>query len=1564
MYPTGTDNCGIVALDETRVSGGVTTGPTARTPGNLDNTSVFYEGLTIISYVATDAAGNTGTCSFSVSVTNTLAPVISNCPDNVTVSNTPGLEGTPGLCSGLLGDYVPDYSTDGISTDDYAMQCGSGSATISYYLHSSGTLIPNITTYAFPPGNTIVRFKATDYSQTTRTATCTFTVRVTDTEDPTVSNCPESVTVSADDNCESVYSWTPPTFSDNCIGSLTGTTSHTPGFAFPLGVTYVNYDRADPAGNTVICSFSVTVIDDTAPTLTCPDDMTVNTSEDESTGCYGTPIFEEDLSFSDNCSVELTLNGPAFDVAYQVGVHTLAYSVIDDAGNSSDCAFTVTVVDDEGPSISGCPADIELNILVLNNCALPVTWMHPSAGSDNCVGTVQLTGPVSSPTPGKVPGSSFQTGTTTITYTATDVNGVTSVCAFDITINDLYPPSITCPADITVIVEAETCNIPVDLGLPTGTDNCTASGSIAFDPMFFDGTLMYSLVVPSTPEGYVIEEDTYVKWTATDASGRTATCYQYVQALPATPSMLCPADITVNITNNSCVVSKETVFALSADPAYFFPFPTDCYAPVNEGGEENNAPPVFEAGSHTITWSASFVNGESASCDQHVLVIDAVNPTITCPPNTTVAANGPNCTATGVVLNSPVANDNCQGFSVTNNAPTTYPIGTTTVKHTVTDAGGRTATCNQTVTVTGGGIPTLTCPANVTVNATSGCSATVSNLGTPTTNGLGCTGLTQPNPATRNPSGTTFSGVTTVTWTATFSNASTATCVQTVSVFDNVNPSIVCPANVTVSSNNPNCSASNVVLGAPNAQDNCPGVVATNNGPANYPLGVTTVMHTATDAGGRTATCNQTVTVSGNGTPTITCPTNITVNAQTGCTATVANLGTPTTNSNPCGNATQTSMTRLPAGSSFTGTTTVTWTATYSNNGTASCLQIVSVNDNTPPSIVCPPDVTVLNDLGDCFAHNVSIGSPNASDNCGSPTVSNNAPSAQDGYEIGDNEVAWTATDGASNAADCFQHVFVEAREEVCNNLDDDCDGMIDEDVAGGLAQLVKSLAGDGASGDSYGVSVSISGNYAVVGAHMDDDKGSSSGAAYILNYNGTTWTQVQKIVPTDGSAGDLFGESVAIDGDLVIIGAREDDDRGTNSGSAYIYRRNSMSGVWALEKKLIASIDGAAYDRFGLSVDIHNGYAAVGAPQDDNGATGNQGSVYIFKQTILDGLGQPWGLAQKRLAIGGTSFDEFGTSVSLGSTGGRTYLIAGAPKDDEMGVNSNSGSAVIFRDNSGGVDQWGEIRKLVPTDAQADDNFGYSVAISGQHALVGAYLEDNSGLNNNGAVYVFAQALGGADNWGQRTKLGASDAQDGDHFGWSVAIDGTEAIVGARYDDDLGADGGSAYFFSQDEGGSHFWGEVGKVKASDGATNDNFGTSVGISGGNSVVGAFRDDIGVQTDRGSAYFFANGCGSNFNGNNADRTGEQSTLLSGASSVRLFPNPTSDLLNIDVVLETESEVTITVTDAAGRIVSQVFSGVSAPEARYSWDASTVPSGLYFVRVDGGSLRKVVPVSVVK
>lgn len=1549
MAPTPADNCGIAVVNGLEISynEGDTYIDATATAGMMTLPTPFIEGNHVVYYRATDINTLNTTCSFTVQVRNLVPPVITFCQGNTTVS------ADPGECTAQIS-----------YTSTFDESCGQG--TLTHHLTNVNTAPidsdnSDLATYPFPVGTTTVYVKATDVSGMTNATSCSFTVTVTDDEDPQIADgsaCPENMTVGNDAGlCSAIVEWDAPVFSDNCtlVGSpVLAPANMGPGSEFAVGTTtFITYTQADASGNLGICSFSVTVEDTEGPTMDCPSDIVISTDP----GMCVASLSGYDVLSEDNCPgivsdyAILNDNSELWDLgdAFPLGTTQVRYEAADAIGNTTTCEFTVTVEDTEGPAFTYCPADI-VYYIVGNNCSFPVSWTQPNIGdaTDNCGSIVSFDGPVSAPTAGLTSGSMFVTGITTITYTATDDSGNEGYCSFTIQILDSTAPTITCPDDVEVIVDVETCEVVFsELGTPVIADNCTPAVDIEVEN---DAPGVYSSY-------------TLVTWTATDASGHTATCIQEVYVLEGTPEVICPADLTINIGNTSCVISYSDYDFVTAYPYW------DYGVCTSYGYSNNNAPPVFEAGAHIVEWTIDFYNGETVICEQNVLVVDQTNPTITCPPNVNTAANGPNCTATGVALGSPTATDNCQGFSVTNDAPSPFPLGTTTVTHTITDAGGRTATCEQMVTITGGGTPTLTCPANMTVNASNGCSATVTDLGTPTTNGLGCTGLTQPNPATRNPSGTTFTGVTTVTWTATFSNSSTATCVQTISVLDQTNPTIICPANVTASSNNQDCSASNVVLGAPNAQDNCPGVLASNNGLVNYPLGVTTVTHTATDAGGRTATCNQTVTVVGNGTPTITCPGNITVNAQTGCTATVSNLGTPTTNSNPCGNATQTSLTRLPAGSSFTGLTTVTWTATYSNNGTATCQQIVAVNDVTPPSIICPPDVTVLNDLGDCFAHNVNIGSPNSSDNCGSPIITNNAPSVQDGYEIGNNTVVWAATDATGNTTECEQNVFVEAREEVCNNLDDDCDGMVDEDVAGGLAELVKTLSTDGASGDSYGVSVDISGNYAIIGAHMDDDKGTSSGAAYIFTFDGTTWMQQKKIVPTDGAAGDLFGESVAIneDGSLVIIGAREDDDRGTNSGSAYIFGRNvGGTNNWGLVKKLTAS-DGAAYDRFGFSVDIRGNYAAVGAPQDDDFVApstivGNKGSVYIFEQNT-GGLSN-WGQLQKRTATDGTFFDEFGTSVSLGTSGARQYLLVGAPKDDDAGTNSNSGAAYIFRDDMDGTNSWGQIKKLVSTDAAFDDNFGFSVSISGQHALVGANLEDNSGFNNNGSAYVFAQTLGGADNWGQRTKLIASDPQDGDNFGWSVALDGTEALVGARNDDDSGVDGGSAYFFSQNEGSPDFWGEVGKVTASDGASNDNFGTSVSISGGNSVIGAFRDDITVQTDRGSAYFFANGCGSNFNGNSVDRTGNQATLLSNASSLRLFPNPTSDVLNIDVVLETESELTITVTDAAGRIVSQVFSGVAAPEARYQWDASTVPAGLYFVRVDGSSLRKVMPVSVVK
>jgi len=212
--------------------------------------------------------------------------------------------------------------------------------------------------------------------------------------------------------------------------------------------------------------------------------------------------------------------------------------------------------------------------------------------------------------------------------------------------------------------------------------------------------------------------------------------------------------------------------------------------------------------------------------------------------------------------------------------------------------------------------------------------------------------------------------------------------------------------------------------------------------------------------------------------------------------------------------------------------------------------------------------------------------------------------------------------------------------------------------------QQAKLLPSDGAPFDVFGTSVSISGDYAIIGAIYDDDNGGTSGSAYIFKRDGTNWTQQAKLLPSDGASGDAFGY-VSISGDYAIIGAHSDDDNGDGSGSAYIFKRDGTT--WPEQAKLLAS-DGAASDRFGNSVQFDGYYAIIGALFDDDSGS-NSGSAYIFKRD-----GTTWTEQAKLLASDGAASDWFGLHVSISGD----YVIIGAYGDDDSG--SSSGSAYVFK--------------------------------------------------------------------------------------------------------------------------------------------------------------------------------------------------------------------------------------------------------------------------------------------
>ncbi|MEN0112001.1 MAG: FG-GAP repeat protein [Planctomycetota bacterium] len=364
------------------------------------------------------------------------------------------------------------------------------------------------------------------------------------------------------------------------------------------------------------------------------------------------------------------------------------------------------------------------------------------------------------------------------------------------------------------------------------------------------------------------------------------------------------------------------------------------------------------------------------------------------------------------------------------------------------------------------------------------------------------------------------------------------------------------------------------------------------------------------------------------------------------------------------------------------------------------------------------------------------------------------------------------------------------------------------------LSPYAKLTAFDRSADDDFGYSVAIDGGVALVGAINDDDFGSSSGAVY--RFDAATGQQTAKITPGDGAAGDQFGFSVSADGGVAIVGARLDDDNGSSSGSAYLL--GTASGQTTTK---LTPINGPAGDQFGRSVAIDGDTAVVGAFLNDE-ITTNSGAAYVFDTAT----GQE---TARLMPADAAANDFFGISVAVDAG----VALIGSYQDDDNGP--SSGSAYLFDTATGQ-----ELAKLTAGDASTNDLFGYSVALDGGVALVGAVGDDDNG-SNSGSAYLFDAASGQ-----QLAKLLPDDGGGSHQFGWSVAIGEGVALVGAYRDDDNGIDSGSAYLFDVATGQ-----QLAKLTADDAALFDEFGFSVALNGGVALVGAPGDN----SDTGAAYLF-------------------------------------------------------------------------------------------------------------
>lgn len=374
--------------------------------------------------------------------------------------------------------------------------------------------------------------------------------------------------------------------------------------------------------------------------------------------------------------------------------------------------------------------------------------------------------------------------------------------------------------------------------------------------------------------------------------------------------------------------------------------------------------------------------------------------------------------------------------------------------------------------------------------------------------------------------------------------------------------------------------------------------------------------------------------------------------------------------------------------------------------------------------------------------------------------------------------------------------------------------------------EIQKMTATDGVSMAEFGTDVSVDGSVAMITAEDDLNKG----AAYIFRSNGTEWVEEEKLVASDGISFDLFGASGTLCGpDMALIGKPHDDDLAINAGAVYMFQYDGT--FWQNTAKLTAS-DGEITDNFGCSVAASGDVLVVGAELEDEQA-GNAGAAYIFRWN-----GKQWAEERKLLASDGEDGDFFGSNVAVDGD----VVVVTAIGDDDLG--SSSGSAYVFRHNG---TQWLEERKLLASDGEDADNFGFGLSMDNGVIAVGAYFHGTTAYMT-GAVYMYR--WNGTD-WEEEQKIVASDAEAYDNFGSSVANQGCRLVVGAM-GLDHGLGGAYAYHYNGSEWQEvHIW----RSSSSGGGLKESMGQSVDLDGSCAFVGGPVGDGPLGLDTGAAYYF-------------------------------------------------------------------------------------------------------------
>jgi hypothetical protein len=934
------------------------------TATTTDPTSYSSQGTFIVRWTYKDASGNTSTQNQTVIVDDNTPPVIA-CPFNITVN----------VAAGQCGSnvtYSKPSATDncgaGIlptSLEGYTYQGTFGGHT--YFLSNTATTPEAAHAAAIALGGHLV----------------------------TINSLAENTFVSA---MNSAFIW---------IGYTDRDVEGTYRWVTNEPVVYTNWNGGEPnnAGN--------------------EDWAVINWGPNGTWNDWGfanTALYA--IEFEGGGIPTTLVSGPASGGFFPVGTTSVTYRATDAGGNTVNCTFNVTVVDNINPTITA-PANVSV-FMNPGSCFATNVNLGTPVFNDNCPGVT-----VSNNAP-----SQFGPGLTVVSWTARDAAGNTSTVIQTVTVSDNQNPTVTCPGNITRNTDPNTCGASITLPQPTFGDNCSVvevtwvmtgatTGSSASSGINFVSPRLYN--VGTTTITYTVKDKPGI--------GNSATCSFSVTVIDNQhPVINGIANRAASSFSNACgatvpvSASASDICGIAAPPIG-----------VRSDGQPLNV--LFPVGVTTITWSVSDVNGNTTTATQLVAVLDRTPPVWNCVGPITVNTD-PNTCGAKVTFEQLSVTDNCSVTVVqTSGLPngSIYPVGTTLNTFVATDASGNTATCSFNVTVKDNQPPVLLgVPADMTAECNPPAPANV-------TAGDNCPGVgTVQYNEVKKPGACPNNYLLIRTWTVTDAHGNTSSASQTIIVQDTQAPVIsTSAADLTVecdgNGNSAQLQAWLTSNGGAAATDACGTVKWSNNFTALTDdcgaTGSAVVTFTATDDCGNSSTTTATFRIVDKTAPTFTRPADVTIYTTANCSydASLSKTGDVTDESDNCSTGIEATYTDAIAPGSCAGTYVITRTWSLVDNcgnAAASQVQMITVADNTAPLITCPSDATA-----NCQDNTSpsALGKATATDNCTSAvkitysdvSTQNANANHKDHYNYTITRT-WTATDDCGNASSCTQLITVQ----------------------------------------------------------------------------------------------------------------------------------------------------------------------------------------------------------------------------------------------------------------------------------------------------------------------------------------------------------------------------------------------------------------------------------------------------------------------------------------------------------------------------------------------------------